>query len=278
MTPPRHPGAGPFELGARGRPCVELFHGLTGAPSELWPLGLGLAAAGYRVQAPLWRGHGTSPAALAATSAEDLLGQARRATADPLIDVIGGLSMGALLALLAAAGRPGTKALILMAPALELEGRNRLFAGLTRWTPLGRMNATIPKGTPESSFPVTPLVGAQEHSPEELAAARAAEGAAGNPADGRYSRIPLRWGRELGRLGRLAEEAAPRVKCPVLILHGTKDRTASPESARRIAKRLGGEVQLRFFAESPHLLPLGPERGAVAAEVVRFLRGVLASP
>jgi carboxylesterase len=271
-----HPGASPFELGERGRPCVELFHGLTGAPSELWPLGLGLAAAGYRVQAPLWRGHGTTPAELAATSAEDLIGEARRATSDPAIDVIGGLSMGALLALLATEGRPNTRALILMAPALQLEGRNRLFASLTRWTPLGRLSGTIPKGAPDPGYRATPMVEAPQHSREEISAARAAEGALAMPgADGRYSRIPLRWGRELGHLGRLAARAAPNVKCPVLILHGLEDRTASPESALRLAERLGGEVQIRFFASSPHLLALGPERGAVAAEVVRFLRRIV---
>jgi carboxylesterase len=276
MNAPPHPGANPFELGERGRPLVELFHGLTGAPSELWPLGLGLAAAGYRVQAPLWRGHGTSPEDLAHTSSQELLAEARRLTADPQIDVVGGLSMGALLALLAAAGRPETKALVLMAPALQLAGRNRLFAGLTRWTPLGWLSATIPKGTPDSGFGVNPYAAARTHGPEEVAAARAAESAAGNPGgDGRYSRIPLRWGRELGVLGRLAAEAAPRVRCPVLILHGLKDRTAAPESTLRLAERLGGQVQIRFFPESPHLLALGPERGAVAAEVVRFLRTVL---
>ena len=132
---------------------------------------------------------------------------------------------------------------------------------------------TIPKGTPESGQGLIPLREDASHTPGEIAAARAAEAAEQRvgAADGRYSAVPLSWGRELGRLARLALAAAPRVTCPVLILHGEKDRTADPEGSLQLARVLGGEVRVRFFAQSPHLLTLGPERGTVAAEVARFI-------
>ena len=252
-----------------------LFHGLTGAPSELWPLGLGLAAAGYRVEAPLWPGHGTSPEDLARRSADELIRTARRFTEDPEIAAIGGLSMGALLALIAAAGRPRTRALILMAPALRLRGKNHLFVELMRLPGVAHLPLMMPKGGtgPKAARISEPSLGGDRL---EEAAARAAEGAIGSDeVDGRYDRIPFRWGRELFKLQRLAAAAAPQVTCPVLLLHGLRDGTASPGSAQEIARLVRGSVSARFFPDSEHVLTLGPDRGAVAAEVARFLATVV---
>src|SRR4051812_18818237 len=118
--------AGPnsFTLGAARSPHVLLLHGLTGAPHEVWPLGRAPSEVGYHVEAPLLRGHGTTPEDLAQTSADDLVAQARSVAEAGRAEVIGGLSMGALLALILAAERRETKALVLMATALRLQGVN----------------------------------------------------------------------------------------------------------------------------------------------------------
>ena len=259
-------------MGAIGAPRVVLFHGLTGAPSELWPLGLALASAGYRVEAPLLPGHGTTPEQLAQTSAEDVLAAARRAASNPDIAVIGGLSMGALLALIVTSERPRTDALVLMAPALEMTGRNGWFMRALGLLPLARIPVLLAKGRPETGDVALIREPVEGRDEMERAAARAAEDAASPGADGRYDRIPVRWAGELWKLQRLAAKAAPRIACPTLMLHGLRDRTASPDSSVRLAELIGKQARTRFFAESPHVLTLGPERGAVAAEVARFLR------
>ena len=51
----------PWTVGPESGPRVLMLHGLTGGPSELWPLACGLSAVGFRCELPWWPGHGTSP-------------------------------------------------------------------------------------------------------------------------------------------------------------------------------------------------------------------------
>src|SRR5438128_7295883 len=95
MTDP----AAPFALGDGPDACL-LLHGLTGAPSEVRPVGEALARAGFRAIGPLLPGHGTSPHDLEAVTRADLLD----AATDALRSLRGarrvflcGLSLGALL-------------------------------------------------------------------------------------------------------------------------------------------------------------------------------------
>lgn len=46
--------------------------------------------------------------------------------------------------------------------------------------------------------------------------------------------------------------AAPRVRCPVLILHGTRDRTIPPDHARRLAAAFSPAPTLRWFEGADH--------------------------
>lgn len=259
-----HPGAGAFDLGAEERPRVLLLHGLTGAPSELWPLGQALACLGHRVEAPLLPGHGASPAALARVDAEEMLEAARRHARGA--DVVVGMSMGALLAL-AVAPECAPRALVLLAPAVVMTGRTRLFDLLGR-VPWPRSSVLVPKGAPDAGSP-EPVAG-PGLVPEAERVARAAQSRPG--ADGRYDRVPLHWSHELRRLRRIARSAAERITAPTLVLHGAEDRTASAESAVEVARWLWcAPVRVTVLPRSPHLLLLGPERATVAGEVASFL-------
>lgn len=269
-----HPGAGAFRLGPETGPRVLLFHGLTGAPSELWPLGVGLAAAGLRVEAPVWPGHGTSPAELARVRAEALREAAATAirSGSPPVALVG-LSMGGLVALAAAAGLPGLGRLVLLAPAMRLVGSSGLFDRLGAVPLLSRLPLLVAKGGPAA------LVTARPCSAFSGLTARAAEAAATAPAasgwDGRYSEVPLSWGRELRRLRAWAAAAVARVPCPVLVCHGLEDRTAGVAGSLDLVARFApGRATLRLFPASPHVLMLGPERAAVAGEVAAFLAAV----
>jgi carboxylesterase len=271
-----HPGAGPFDLGPAGAPRVVLLHGFTGTPAELWPLGLGLAAAGYHVQAPLWLGHGTTPEELARTSANDLMASARQLMLGPSPPcALVGLSMGSLLAVVAASGPVAPQALVLMGYPSLLTGPSGLFQQVGRLPWLSRIPVFLSKSTDRLGVAAV-TEGARsvllEGSPAQLAAAQAADGTPpSTSSNGRYDRVPLGWATEFRRLQAEARLAAPRVRSPALLLHGLLDKTASPSGTLDAARWLGGETRVRFFRLSPHVLTLGPERGLVAAEVTAFL-------
>jgi esterase/lipase len=259
-----------FQLGPIDGPRVLLFHGLTGAPIELWPLGYALACAGYRVEAPRWKGHGTRVESLLDVQAGDLVAQAREVTAAASPVAIVGLSMGALLATVAAGACPRLHALVLLAPAVRLAGPNALFEQVGRLSPrsLGR---TIVKKRPGVA-PVPADEFSDLGSEVRNGAARAALTASfETPESARYDSIPLRWAVELHAIRGQAQQAAGEVRAPVLLLHGRLDRTAHPESSLLAARWFRSECHVRFFQRSPHVLTLGPERGLVAAEVTEFL-------
>lgn len=262
-----HPEAGSFEIGPANAPRVILFHGLTGVPGELWPLGCGLAAAGFRVEAPMLPGHGTHPMALVDVDIEDVLAFATRAARiGPPPIAVGGLSLGALIALVVAA-EVEPRSLVLMAPAVVMTGKARLFERLGT-VPWGRLMKTLlTKETPDAGDPA-----AQDHSRSDPVSRAAADASFPAGADGRYHRIPLRWSTQLRQARHLAHNAASQVRCPTLILHGAIDATASVESIVEVASWLQHvPVSARVLARSRHVLPLGAERGQLAVEVAHFL-------
>lgn len=263
-----HPEAGGFELGDVDAPRVLLFHGLTGAPSELWPLGCGLAAAGFRVEAPVLPGHGTRPEALRDVSFGDVLTFATRAARRGAAPVaIGGMSFGALVAICVTA-EVAPKALVLLAPAAVMARRARLydFLGVVAWGLAA--DVLVPKRKPDQGDAC-----AVNASSDNAVARAAIEATSAQGFDGRYDRIPLRWSTELRRARRQARAASSRVRCPTLLLHGALDQTASVESVGEVASWLEHvPVSARILAQSRHLLPLGKERGLLAVEVARFLK------
>ena len=110
-----------------GRLGFLLIHGLGGTPLEMRYVAQGLAKAGHTVHVPQLAGHCGSSDDLRATSWGDWYGTVEqehdrlRARCDTI--VVGGLSMGAILAIHHAAMQPNTvSALALYAPTLWLDG------------------------------------------------------------------------------------------------------------------------------------------------------------
>lgn len=250
------PSSLPFSFGDGPDACL-LLHGLTGAPSELRPIGEALARAGFRAVGPLLPGHGTTPGDLDPVTRSDLFDFVR----GQLLELRGarrlflcGLSAGALLSLELAAkgfareGLPPVSRLALLAPAIEFAGSSWLFTNV-----LGRLPALpllLSKGARDVQAPA-PSAGA---------------------ADGSYRAVPLRWGRELRLLSSEAFALAPRIHTPALILQGALDRTAAPAGARKLARALKGPVTFRMFANSGHVLPLDQESAEVCKAVVSFFQ------
>ena len=250
--------AAPFALGDGPDACL-LLHGLTGAPSEVRPVGEALAKAGFRVLGPLLPGHGTRARDLsnvgrrevfaAASRALSSLGGARRI-------FVCGLSMGALLALkLAAAPGSRVQRLALLAPAIRFAGSTWSFANVVGRIP-ARLPFVVSKGGRDIQGAVKlPHADVERH------------------ADGSYRSIPLRWARELRLLSQEGLALAPAIRVPTLVLHGALDGTAAVSGARLLARALGSaQVSLQIFPRSGHVLPLDLEADAVCARVVRFFQ------
>ncbi len=251
--------AAPYSLGDGPDACL-LLHGLTGAPSELRPVGEALAKAGIRAVGPLLPGHGTRPDDLFRLTRHDMLAFARKA----LRELSGarrlyvcGLSFGALLSLHLAADHDGPQidALALLAPAIRFAGTTRLFAEL-----LGRL-------------PISPRVLLNKGARDIQAGQPVSDPASPTHADGSYKRVPMRWGRELRLLSAEALHVAPRVKTRTLIAHGALDQTASPASIETLTAALGAaHIDTRIFANSGHVLPLDREAADVCKTVVEFFQ------
>ena len=110
-----------------GRAGVLLIHGLTGTPAEMQILGKGLHKAGFTVYGMQLAGHCGDEDDLLATTWHDWYDSVNRA-ADRLLEhvdtlFVGGLSMGAVLALKYAADHPqDTKGVGVYGPTFVYDG------------------------------------------------------------------------------------------------------------------------------------------------------------
>ncbi|MFT4158151.1 MAG: alpha/beta fold hydrolase [Microbacterium sp.] len=103
-----------------------LIHGLGSSAALMWRLGEALAQAGWHATAVDLRGHGDAPRAqdytIAAYAADLLI---TRPEGDGMWDAVIGHSLGGASSTVAAASDPGwTRRLVLIDPAIVLEGRD----------------------------------------------------------------------------------------------------------------------------------------------------------
>lgn len=235
------------------RASALCLHGYTGTPYELRPLAAALSDAGIASVGPLLRGHGRDPAALQFVTADDWVRQVRAAFAQLSPErprFLVGSSMGCLLALVCAAEFPNeVDALVLLAPALVPHPIGRVALALAHGG-LGKVMPAIPKASP----------GGDVVDPEARRA---------NPT---YSELPVVGMGELEELRRRVVRQLPLVRAPVLVVHGTRDQTMAPASARLVAAKVrSARIERYELPRSGHLLALDVERTALTSLVTRFL-------
>lgn len=215
---------------------VLLLHGLFGTPNELHVLGGVLAEAGYRVRIPLLPGRGQHWDDLDRLAWEDvrdaMLAELDLVAREHDHVVLGGLSAGATLALDLALSRPPS-ALLLYAPALVLRRRIVALAPYL-WRVVPRFPFTV-------DGPV------------------------------RRDRIPTRAAGELVRGIHRVRRRLGEIVAPALVVHARADPLVDVSSAERIARELGGPVQLEVIDAPTHALTFGSEREHVAALTLTFL-------
>ncbi|GAB4323689.1 MAG: alpha/beta hydrolase [Dehalococcoidia bacterium] len=241
---------------------VAVVHGLGEHSGRYAPLADELTRHGYAVHALDLRGHGRSEGERAYVTSfgaylDDLqrfLARVRR-PGEPLFVL--GHSMGGTIVTLAAIAR-GIEAegIVLSGPALP-DGRQpswlqrsviRVLARVAPRTPLMRLDANLISRDPEvvERYLVDPLVYHGRLRAGFIAA----------------------FMRALARIGRDME----RFDLPLLILHGSEDRLASPEGSRMLRSRAGSDdVTFKLYRGLYHEVLNEPERARVLKDVIEWL-------
>jgi len=233
-------------------------HGFTATADEMRPLGDALAHAGFPVVGVELPGHGSEPGALGAVGYREWVACVDQAVDEVRRDgrrvAIAGMSMGALLALVAAAERgDAVSALVLCGAAL------RLSNPLIGWLPVLERVPGVTR-----RWPMIPRRGERGISDVHLRA--------DSPT---YGEIPWRAVRELLALRSAASAALSRVRPPTLALHGRRDRSVPLSVLDQLRGALGGGwFEAHVLERSWHVVTMDVERERVAELVVDFLSRV----
>lgn len=233
-----------------------LIHGLGGTPVELKLVARALNQAGHTAHCPRLAGHCGSESDLLATGWRDWAASAlaeldrMRAHCDRII--VGGLSMGAILAMHVAAERRAEVAgLALYAPTLRYDGWSiPRYAFLLKWligTPIGRRYSFAerePYGVKHRRTRQT-LVNAM---------------ASGQSSEAGLQGTPARALQQMWRLVDDTRRRMPSITCPTLVVHAREDDVAGLFNAFEIQRRLGGLVDAVILDDSYHLVTIDQQR------------------
>lgn len=229
---------------------VLLVHGFTATTAEVRPLARRLAAAGYSVAGPLLPGHGTAPEDLNrrrwAEWAEAVEAAYQALSAVCRRVIIGGESMGGLLALNAASRHPEAAAVLLYAPAIQ-----------TRVRPAQAHLAAALSG-------LQPFLAKRKGAPTAV--------------DALWQGYDVYPARALGEFFRLQAETRRRlaaVSQPVLTVLGRLDGTVHPGAGGLIAAGIASaRHELHWMERSSHCVILDDELPRVAELTLDFLAGL----
>lgn len=249
-----------------GRFGFLLIHRLGGSPADVGYITDGLARVGYTVSCPLLYGHGGSRALLAATTWRQWMMTVREALealskrCDTI--VVGGLGVGALLALRTAAEAPDkVDGLALFAPtfwpngwAMPWYGNALRAIGSKRLANMFRFDERPPFGIKDDALR------------DAMLASLARDGRPSTDVLGRSggALLEVKWlAREVS--ARLAE-----VRQPCLIFHPRHDDRSSLSVSQDLQKHLGGVVDLIVLDDSYHLVTQDRQRPLVLERVLEF--------
>ena len=238
---------GPFYWQA-GSTGILLVHGFTATTAEVRPLARHLHSNGYTVAGPLLPGHGTHPGDLnrvrwqtwadCCEETYDRLGRSCERV------VIGGESMGGVLALLIGERHPEIEALLLYAPALRL---NRKPGDLVRMRLLAPFVPWIRKPKPNA-----------------------------NPLWQGYPVNPLKGALQLVELQKVVVRRLSAVRQPVLVIQGRLDPTVHPSIPDLVFERVRSTIKEKYWLDqSAHCVVLDCEIEQVVAFTTRFLTRLL---
>lgn len=235
-----------LEFGS-GMTGIYMIHGFTGSTYELTELAKFLADNGFRVQANLLAGHGTTIKECNLVTAEDWLEETEVQFAQFMLECdrvfVLGLSMGAGLALHLGMLFPIT-GVIAMSVVLQIETwKTRLML-------------------PVLSHFVDGIEKSKVYAHKDLET---------HPPVG-YSVYPSRALRQVLRLNRYIRKDLDKIEVPVLLQHSHADLTADMDNAHYvIAKLRNTTATLIQYEHASHVLPDGPDKELVWQDALNFI-------
>ena len=257
------------------RTGVLLIHGLGGTPVEMKTVARRLSEAGNTVMCCQLSGHCGSELDLAATSWRDWYRSAEAgldqlgACCDTI--VVGGLSMGGLLAAKLTAAEPERlQGLVVLAPTLWYDGWSipwySFMLKMLRFlidTPIGdrwRFVEREPYGIKDER--VRKLVLQAMSSGDSSLAG--------------VLRTPPQALRELWRLVDALKPELPKIHQRALLVQARDDDVASIANSQYLQRRLGGLVETLVLDDSYHLITMDRQRSIVTDRVVSFVQSIAA--
>ncbi len=266
------PDAGIFLPGTNGRALI-LIHGLTGTPNEMRFLAWFFNAQGYTVSCPRLANHGRPLPVLQATRWEEFYGSVRQAyeavRAHHQEVFVGGLSMGALLALLLADEFPSAIAGVsCLSPTLFYDGWNvpwyNFLLSLAPYTGLQDF----------FYFKEEPPYGLKNERIRERVHQFYAKA---NLADLHevdrfgYPYFPVRLLSELHRLVRHLRTRLGFIHSPCQVIQARHDDVSSVRNAVLIHDRVASaRKEIVYLEDSYHVITADQERGKVASCMLEF--------
>ena len=254
---PIHPLASPLSIAARpeltgGRRIgVLLSHGLTGQPASMKPWGEYLGELGYGVEVPRLPGHGTTWQEMNKTTFADWYGEVARVFDKLCLDhdavVVGGLSMGGVLALKLAADHPDrVSGVIVVNPALATKRFDVKLLPV-----LKHIIASMPGIANDIKKP-----GGDEYG---------------------YTRTPLKAAASMFAAWPPLVADLPRVTSPLLYFRSTIDHVVDELSQPLIISKVSSrEITERSLTNSFHVATLDNDAGQIFEESAEFIALVTA--
>ena len=253
---------------------VLLIHGLAGAPAEMLFLAKRLNKRGFSVLAPQLAGHCEDADALLKTSWRDWLGSVREAyreLAQTTSEVfVAGICVGGALGLALAADEPGVRRAAIYSMTFEYDGWN-----MKRWYRLAPLMWLL------RLLPMLRPIQFEEPYPYGLKDERLRERVQNDPGGligAVLSAIPLGSLHEMYKLARHVEKIGSKIHQPVLIVHAREDDMSDVRNAHRLARSLGGQVDIQLMEDSYHMVHVDRERNLVADLTAQFFGVQLERP
>jgi len=229
---------------------ILLSHGFTATTAEVRPLARALHSAGYTVAGPLLPGHGTTPQDMnrcrwqdwAAALEQDY--QRLQSNCDKV--VIGGESLGGLLALYLASQHPEAAAVLAYAPALKTTH--------SRWSKfLAPVMSLFVKTFPKNDGPPT-------HADETWQG---------------YTVNPVPAAAQLFRLQAVVCRRLSQICQPLLVIQGRLDQTVSTDVSDILRQKIHSPItEVHWLENSTHCVILDAEWEQAAQITLRFLERV----
>jgi carboxylesterase len=255
------------------RTGVLLIHGLGGTPVEMKTVAKRLNKAGYTVLCCQLAGHCATERELADAHWQEWYGSVEAALAqlEQRCDtiVVGGLSMGGLLAAKLAAAEPSrVDGIVILAPTLWYDGWAMPWYAVLLKLLRPHLGRSFLK---HWSFAEREPYGIKDERVRKIILQAMTSG--DSTLAGVFA-TPAHALRELWRLTDALKPELPKAHQPALIVQAREDDIASIRNAQYLERHLGGVVETLILDDSYHLVTVDQQRHLVNDRVVSFVGSV----